>query len=206
MLEVFLKGFGVSLIATFPIGVMSAISIARVLRGGYKAGFFTLLGSSFADLVSFFIILSGLSSSFVRNPDVRFFMSIVASIVIILIGISVIKNRVEKQYGDKDDIETSANNFLSGFFITIFNPYQFIAYSIFLASFGIHFSSKNLVRTFSAGAFLGSFVWTIVIPYLIVKLKERYTEKVKKIYPFIGYIVVIAGIVLLVRGIVLFLN
>lgn len=204
MFEVFLKGFGVSLIATFPIGVMSAISIARVLRGGYKAGFFTLLGSSFADLVSFFIILSGLSSSFVRSPDVRLVLSLVASVAIIFIGISVIKNKIDRQVKDSDDIETEANNFLSGFFITILNPYQFIAYSVFLASFGIHYGSRVFVRTFSAGAFLGSFVWTVVIPFLIVKLKERYTEKVKKIYPFIGYIIVFAGSLFLLRALFMF--
>lgn len=207
-MHTFLQGFLVSIIATFPIGVVSAIAIARTLRGGYREGFFTLLGSSFADLLAFFIILSGLSFSFTRNPDVRLVLSLVASIVTILIGISVIKNKNKDEPKTKkaggDEIEEGTSNFLSGFFVTILNPYQFIAYSIFLTSLNIHYYSKILIRTFSVGAFLGSFVWAIVVPLLIVKLKEGYTGKINKIYPYIGYIITLVGVSLFVRAFYLF--
>ncbi len=210
MIQTFSQGFLISIIATFPIGVVSAIAIARTLRGGYKEGFFTLLGSSFADLLAFFIILSGLSFSFTKNPDVRLVLSLVASVVTILIGVSVIKNKNKNDAKNKkvggDEIEEETSNFLSGFFVTILNPYQFIAYSIFLTSLNIHYYSKFLIRTFSLGAFFGSFVWAIVVPLLIVKLKEGYTDKVNKIYPYIGYLIILVGVSLFVRAFYLFFN
>lgn len=207
-MHTFSQGFLVSIIATFPIGVVSAIAIARTLKGGYRDGFFTLLGSSLADLVAFFIILSGLSLSLTKNPDVRLILSLIASIVTILIGISVIKNKNKNEPKSKkldgDDIEEETSNFLSGFFVTILNPYQFIAYSIFLTSLNIHYYSKVLIRTFSVGAFFGSFIWAIVVPLLIIKLKDGYTDKVNKIYPYIGYIIILVGISLFFRAFYLF--
>jgi threonine/homoserine/homoserine lactone efflux protein len=205
MMHTFFQGFLVSIIATFPIGVVSAIAVARTLRGSYRDGFFTLLGSSFADLLAFFIILSGISFSFTKNPDVRLVLSLVASIVTILIGVSVIrnKNKIEQKIQD-DDIEEETGNFLSGFFVTILNPYQFIAYSIFLTSLNIHYYSKVLIRTFSFGAFLGSFIWAIVVPLLIVKLKEGYTKKVGRVYPYIGYVILLVGSSLFFRAFYLF--
>lgn len=209
-MHTFFQGFFVSIIATFPIGVVSAIAIARTLKGSYRDGFFTLLGSSFADLLAFFIILSGLSFSFTKNPDVRLILSLVASIVTILIGISVVKNKNKNEPKTKningDDIEEETNNFLSGFFVTILNPYQFIAYSIFITSLNIHYYNKVLIRTFSAGAFFGSFIWAIIVPLLIIKLKEGYTDKVNKVYPYIGVIIVLVGISLFVRAFYLFFS
>ncbi|MDQ5930834.1 MAG: hypothetical protein QG594_2623, partial [Bacteroidota bacterium] len=96
------------------------------------------------------------------------------------------------------------SNFLSGFFVTILNPYQFIAYSIFLTSLNIHYYNKILIRTFSAGAFFGSFVWAIIVPLLIIKLKEGYTDKVNKIYPYIGYLISVVGVSLFIRAFYLF--
>lgn len=204
----FLQGFLISIVATFPIVVVSAIAIARTLRGGYKDGFFTLLGSSFADLLAFFIILSGLSFSFTRNPDVRLVLSLIASAVTILIGISVVKNKNKNESKikklDGDEIEEETNNFLSGFFVTILNPYQFIAYSVFITSLSIHYYSKVLIRTFSAGAFFGSFIWAIVVPLLVIKLKQRYTDRVNKVYPYIGYVIILVGTSLFFRAFYLF--
>lgn len=205
-MHTFFQGFFVSMVATFPIGVVSAIAIVRTLRGGYREGFFTLLGSSLADLVAFFIILSGLSFSFTKNPDIRLILSLIASIVTILIGISVVKNKNEAKTKniDGDKIEEETNNFLSGFFVTILNPYQFIAYSIFITSLNIHYVNKVMVRTFSVGAFFGSFIWAIAVPFLIIKLKESYTDKVNKVYPYIGYIISIVGVSLFFRAFYLF--
>jgi len=204
----FFQGALVSIVATFPMGVVSAIAIARTLKNGYKDGFFTLLGSSLADLIAFFIILSGLSFSFTRNPEVRLILSLIASIVTALIGISIFKNKNKVNTKTNEitgeNIEHETNNFVLGFLLTILNPYQFVVYSIFLTSLNIHYISKVLVWTFSVGAFFGSLVWAASVPFLIVKLKEGYTDKVNKIYPYIGALIFIVGVILFTRALYLF--
>lgn len=204
MLQAFIQGFFISIVATIPIGAVSAIAIARTMKGGYRPGFSTMLGSSVADLVAFFLILSGISFSLTKNPDVRLIFSIIASLVIIFIGWHTTKNKLESGPSDKVNIDEQANDFASGFFVTIFNPYQFITYSVFITSLNIHFFSKTLIRTFSLGAFLGSFVWAIVVPFLVVKLKEGYTDKIKKIYPYIGWVILLIGLSLFVRALYVF--
>lgn len=205
MIEAFIQGFFISLIATIPIGAVSAIAIARTIKEGYQEGFFTMLGSSVADLVAFFIILSGLSFSLTKNPDIRLIFSVIASLIIIFIGWHTIKTKFEPSREKKPNLDKEANNFVSGFFVTIFNPYQFITYSVFITSLNIHFFSRGLIRTFSFGAFLGSFVWAIVVPFLVVKLRENYTDKIKKVYPYIGSFILFLGVLLFVRALYIFL-
>lgn len=195
MLENYLiKGLLVGLVFGVPAGAIGTLTIQRTLAGGFRAGFFTGVGSSVADVLYACIGVFGLTvvSDFLLAHQMV--ISLVGGALIVLLGLSIFLKKGDK--AKEGELPTNyLSCFASSFAIAIANPATILSFFIAFASFGISeepmpWQGIQLVL----GILIGTMCWWGLLSGIVAAFRGRITEGIyQKLNRLLGGLLILFG-------------
>lgn len=152
---------GISLSA--PVGPINAAQLDKGIRSGFLHAWFVGLGAICADILYMLLVYIGVIR-FLDSPYIKAFLWLFGFLVLTYIGIESIrdakKNSFSETRGDKD--ARLSKSFLSGFFMSLFNPLSILfwlsIYGSVLARAAEEFPMQQLLF-YSGGIVLGILIW-----------------------------------------------
>jgi len=196
----FIKGIMIGLIFGIPVGAIGALTIRRTITHGFGAGLISGLGCSAADLCYCGISVFGLTliSDFLLK-----FQNIICTaggIAVIIIGISVIRNKKYeiKEHSDKKRL---ISFFSSSFAIAITNPATIVTFLLAFSIFNIgNIDSLSDGISLSLGVLTGTLIWWCVLSTVFTFLRRYINEKRYRIINFcLGGFVILFGLGVIVN-------
>lgn len=194
-----LRGILIGIIFGVPAGALGALVIQRTLEHGFWAGLLTGLGSSIADTI--YASLCVLGSAFVSGPLHRYEtpITIVGGCVILALGTVTLRKKGIRQ---SDETAHLVADLSTGFGIAIMNPGMIL---LFLFACSITKTSGPYAMNESIplliGAFIGTFIWWLVLCTLMKVLRKRITDRVYTVLNrVLGTILIIFGIGVIIEA------
>ncbi|MBW6411782.1 LysE family transporter [Clostridium weizhouense] len=209
-----LIGFFTGFFASIPLGPSGIESINRSISDGFREGYKVSFGAVSADLLYIIIINLGLFKILNDNQRFEGLFWIVSGFVLILFNIISRKSSNLNKTTNKLNIKSSTNSFLNGhsfltgFFITFFNP---TTPSLWIALSGTILSvwrlKGDIYFTLALSSmFLGSLSWFFVLNLLAIKgfkmLKGDFSNTISKL---LDYFLFILGIIFIIWGFIKFI-
>ncbi|WP_410768630.1 LysE family translocator [Fontibacillus sp. BL9] len=159
-----------------PIGPMGMLCIRSGLLGGWKKGVAAGMGIATADACYAAIAAFGVSAISSRLMMYSHVNKIGGGLLIILLGLSGFRR---KQPALQDPNPARSNRklltFASAFLLTLTNPMTLISFTALAAGLGSQSLTTSWVgaAAFSAGIFLGSALWWIVLTTAVNLFRKR---------------------------------
>lgn len=179
MLELFLKGVLIGVIASAPMGPAGILCIQRTLSKGRWHGFATGLGAAASDL--FYSIITGLGlsvfldfiSSHLRS------MQFLGSLLLLVMGAYIFMKKPFYNYRGNNNISASHlfKDFTTGFFFTVSNSFIIFLFIALFAHLGF-ITAKNDFISYIAGyggILFGATGWWLLITTFFDKLRGKIT-------------------------------
>lgn len=191
-LEFLSKGLVIGFSVAAPVGPIGVLCINRTLTKSFSSGLVSGLGAATADL--FYGIVAGLGlttiSSFMIGQ--QHWIQVFGLLFLFYLGLKTIfRKRSNIEYKN-----LKSNNLISDYFSTLLltatNPLTILFFSAIFAGLGLTSSDEGVypVIQLSAGVFIGSSTWWVIINGLTNILKNKINEKIlKRIDWFSGIII-----------------
>lgn len=207
-----LLGISTGFILSIPIGPSAIESIHRTVSKGFKEGFKVSLGSLGADVFYLLLINCGLANILSNNKKTESLFWIVSGFILAFIGYNSFKHKngtgtVLSRLMTKFNL--SSMPFLTGFFITVFNP---MTPSIWLTLSGTvirawYYINITCYYVFMVSLIIGMILWFALLNFLALKgfnlLGKHHSNKTVYLLMF-GTI--FTGIAFVIYGIYNFLH
>lgn len=201
-LSLFLKGVGMGLLVSVPLGPVGIMCIQRTINRGLKSGVFSGLGAASADL--FYALIAGFGLSYIINfiEAKQTIIQFIGSIIIVFVAFKIFYTnpavQLRKQRNKKGK---PLEEIISIFVVTLSNPAVFFAFLAMFAAFNVINSSAGHMGTITAitGIFAGSMLWWYVLSAIINHFRTKI--RLKNLWwlnKIMGIIVFLCGIVALV--------
>lgn len=212
ILKAILIGITTGFILSIPLGPSAIESIKRTVSKGFKEGFKVSLGSLSADVFYLLLINCGLANIFRTNPKTEALFWILSGFILTCIGYNSIKHRNGNEtFISKfmKNLNLSSLPFLTGFFITVFNP---MTPSIWLTLSGTvikawYYVNITCYYIFIISIIIGMILWFALLNFLAFKgfnlLGKKHSNKTVSILMF-G--TVFMGLLFVIYGIYSFFN
>lgn len=196
-----LEGLGIGLAMIIFIGPVVFTLLHASLKNGFKAGFSVALGIIVSDIAAIGICLAG-AIPFFKNTNNQFWIAIAGAILLLMLGIKYIISPVlfdEKSAQlKKKDI---ASYFTKGFLVNFVNPFVFMVWIGLLLIAKDKFLEGHSFWIFIGGILLGVFLQDTLKAYFAPKIRPLLNPKrLKIVYKWIGYILILFSIRLVVWG------
>ncbi|GGH73999.1 threonine/homoserine/homoserine lactone efflux protein [Pullulanibacillus pueri] len=154
---------GLSLAA--PIGPINAAQLDRGIKYGFLHAWFIGIGATLADAAYMLLVYCGLAH-FIEFPIVKIFLWLFGGFVLIYTGIeSVINVKIDASTVSRS-YESLFKSFISGFFMSIFNPLTILfwlgIYGSVLAKTAATVGTQELLLC-SATIFIGVLLWDVTM-------------------------------------------
>jgi len=193
-----LQGFFFGLGAAIPIGPINILMMDKALKN-YKSAVAIGAGALSADITYLVLILLGLLT-FLKNPLLLNILSIFGSGFLLFIAYKIFSSR-DKPLDTtpiKVKSKTLLKSYISGYFLTILNPYT-IAFWISVASF-TSVQNDKLNYFIIIGMISAILLWITIMPYLVHKSKHKISNKLSY------YIALFSSVILAGFAVSLFFN
>ena len=154
---------GLSLAA--PIGPINAAQLDRGIKHGFLHSWLIGLGATIADALYMLLVYIGLSH-FIQIPMVKTFLWSFGAFILIYTGIESLLT--VKSFVSRDNArdESPVKSFISGFFMSLFNPLTILfwlgIYGSVLAETASSFDTEQLLL-YSAAIFAGIMTWDVTM-------------------------------------------
>ncbi|WP_457623118.1 LysE family translocator [Persephonella sp.] len=191
--ENFTFGLILGIAAALSPGALLALLISETLRGNIKNGILVSISPIITDIPILFVAIFIIKK--LENFEILLgIISIIGAFILFYLGY---KNLTEKDFKLKTDLKGSLKK---GVIINILNPYTYLFWFFigapYISDKG-HFESGVFVLTF----FIGISGTMILIAFFIDKIKVFIESKYYfYLLKFIGFIFIIFGVMLSVRG------
>ncbi len=211
ILKALFSGFFMGLIISIPLGPSGIESVKRTMSQGYKQGFLVSIGALCADVSYLLLINCGLSNILDRNKKTEAFFWIISGTILILISFFSIKNENINKHAKFKSLTINCITslpFLSGFFITFFNP---MTPSLWITLSGTvirawYYVNITCYYVFVLFTLVGMICWFAILNYLALKginiLTPKASKKTSSVLMFsigaIGAIFVVFGFINLI--------
>ncbi|HUX59583.1 MAG TPA: LysE family transporter [Bacteroidales bacterium] len=200
-IEILLKGVILGLAVSMPLGPIGIVLINRTIKRGILSGFFSGLGLATADTL--LAILAGLGFTFIIGfiKEERFILSLIAGVVIVLVGIKIFSSNPVKDFRNREKANKSLfRDYYSVFVLSITNPYTILIFVAFFS--GIHAPGNirpELVPFFLIpGVFIGTITWWFFLSYFISRFKKKIRLRgIVRINMVSGIAIIVLGIIIL---------
>jgi threonine/homoserine/homoserine lactone efflux protein len=196
LLKSFILGFSVSA----PVGPIGLLCIQRILSKGKLAGFMTGLGASTANLLYASIAAFGFSvvSSFLIEQQLL--LKIVGSVFLFYLGVKTFLKQPGNTVANLEG-ESLTSMFLSTFLLMITNPVTILNFVAMFAGLGFDQDSKSNLSAASliTGVFFGAVVWWGILSTIVSLFRQKIT-------PHLGLVNKIAGLLIIILGIISFIE
>ncbi|GGI16297.1 LysE family translocator [Gottfriedia solisilvae] len=191
LLKSFILGFSVSA----PVGPIGLLCIQRILTRGRTAGFVTGFGAATANLIYASIAAFGFSvvSSFLVEQQLVF--RVIGGVFLFYLGI---KTFIKKPSNTAANLEGESifAMFLSTFVLMITNPVTILNFVAMFAGLGFEQdSTSSLVAvTLISGVFLGAISWWIILSYVVSLFRNKIRPHLSRVNKIAGLLIIILGI------------
>jgi threonine/homoserine/homoserine lactone efflux protein len=200
-IEILLKGILLGLTVSMPLGPIGIILINRTIKRGMLSGFFSGLGLATADALLALVAALGFTVilSFINQE--KFFISVIAGIIIIIIGLRIYLSNPVKDIRNKEKANKSLwRDYYSVFVLSISNPYTIFIYVAFFS--GVHIGGNvkpELVPFFLIpGVLIGTITWWFFLSYFVSRFKKNIRLRViVRLNKIAGIVVIVIGIIVL---------
>ncbi len=173
----FIEGFGIGLGMIIFVGPVFFLLLNSSLQFGFKAGVAVALGIIVSDIVCVGLCHFGLSSFFNLEEN-EFWVGVLGSIIVLILGINYLVKKARTQVGVKT---VSSRNlgilFFKGFSVNFFNPFVFAVW-IGVYNYGQkqYPDIKSLIL-FILAVLLGIFTTDLLKVFLSKKVKKIVSQK-----------------------------
>ncbi len=196
LLKSFILGFSVSA----PVGPIGLLCIQRILSRGKTAGFMTGLGASSANLIYASIAAFGFSvvSSFLIEQQML--LRVIGAVFLFYLGIKTFLKKPSNTAANLKG-ESYIGMYLSTFLLMITNPVTILNFVAMFAGLGIDKGSNTNLSAFSLiiGVFLGAIAWWFILSNIVSIFRSKIT-------PYLGLVNKIAGLLIIILGVISFIE
>lgn len=201
MAEYLFKGILIGLIFGIPAGAVGALTVQRAISGGFRAGIFTGMGSSAADV--FYASVGAFGITFVsdfimKNQTVIY---IVGGLFIAAMGAAMLL-KSPKTAKENAEIKKIPAMFFSSLAVGITNPSAVLsfvfAFSVFDISGGLNASNGVFLVL---GVFIGTMLWWTALSGITVIFRNKlYSGGMKKLNIIFGIILTIFAVSVIIKA------
>ncbi len=204
----FLKGIGMGLLVSAPLGPVGVMCIQRTINRGIKSGLASGLGAAAADL--FYALIAGFGLSIIIDfIEARHTtLQIIGSVLVVAVAFKIFYSNPAAQLRNQRNKKGKyLEDFISIFVVTVSNPAVFVAFVAMFSGFKVLDSATGHTGTIVAiiGIFTGSMLWWYIlsagINHFRTKIRLRNLWWMNKI---MGVIVFVCGIVALIDAMLRF--
>ena len=198
---ILLKGIILGLTVSMPLGPIGIILINRTIKRGMLSGFFSGLGLATADTLLALLAALGFTVILGFINQQRFFISVVAGIIIIGIGLKIFLSNPVKDIRSREKANKSLwRDYYSVFVLSISNPYTIFIFVAFFS--GVHINGNikpELVPFFLIpGVLIGTISWWFFLSYFVSRFKKNIRLRViVRVNKIAGIVVIVIGIIVL---------
>lgn len=200
-LSLFLKGIGMGLLVSVPLGPVGIMCIQRTINRGLKSGVFSGLGAASADL--FYALIAGFGLSYIINfiEAKQTIIQFIGAVIIVIVAFKIFYTNPAVQLRNQRNKKGKPfEEVISIFLVTVSNPAVFFAFLAMFAAFNVLNTSYGHAGTITTivGVFVGSMLWwyilSAVINHFRTKIRLKNLWWLNKI---MGIIVFVCGILAL---------
>lgn len=201
ILEVFLKGVVIGIVASAPMGPVGVLCIQRTLNKGRAYGLVTGVGAAFSDIL--YALLTGYSLNLlydvISNPTTVYWMQLIGAIIMFIFGVHTFRsNPVRNTRNVSRNKSSLLLNGVTGFFITLSNPMIVLLFVALFSPFDFvipEMTAWAQVVGYLA-IFAGAMLWWFFITYLVNKLGKRFDVRgIAIINKVVGGVVMVGSLV-----------
>lgn len=203
ILDLIFKGILIGIFVSAPMGPVGILCVQRTLNKGRWYGFVTGVGAAVSDII--YALLTGFGMSFfmnlIKNPQTKFILQIVASIVFLIFGIYTFRSKSKRNIhisGTKKS--TLTHNAITAFIVTLSNPLIIIMFIALYAQFA--FVIPNHPFEMSIGyisIIFGALLWWAGLTWLLSKICSTFDNNIITIInKVIGTIVIIVSVIMFI--------
>ena len=200
--EILLKGIGLGLAVSIPLGPVGILLVNRTLKRGMLSGFFSGMGLATADTI--FAVIAGLGLSFIVSffNQEKVIISLIAGLVLVGAGVRIfISNPVKELRNPDNGSKTLFRDFLSVLALALSNPFTIFVFVAFFS--GIHIN--NSIRPqlvpflFVPGVFIGTISWWFLLSFCVSRFKRNIRlRSIVRVNQFAGIAIIVTGVAVLV--------
>ena len=185
-----------------PLGPIGFLCLRRMFQKGLFKGWGGVLGLAFAYGLLTFCILTGMRwlSGFLITYQVYF--ESVGGTCLCFMGIRAFRNKHAGNMPETGSKNDGAKDFMSIFFMTLFNPATFLSLTIILANLGVIANHIDLIFDveFAFSVFSGTLFFWLLLGLLIQRIKKRLSQD------FNLYLSRVSGVVLFIFGLIILIH
>lgn len=177
ILQHIIKGIIIGLAVSIPLGPMGVLIIQKTLSKGRLAGFVAGMGAATAD--TFYAIAAAFGFGFVQLfiDEHEFWLQLVASIILVLIGLKIFFANPIKQYKAQREGKVGLlSDYVSLFFLTVSNPVAIVLFLVYFSgtnAFGPN-PSFMIEASVVLGVLLGASLWWYVLSTIINIFRKKF--------------------------------
>jgi threonine/homoserine/homoserine lactone efflux protein len=196
VLKSFILGFSVSA----PVGSIGLLVIQRTLSRGKLAGFLTGLGAVTANLIYASVAAFGFSAISAILLEKQSFLNMIGAAFLFYIGTKTFFKKPPHKAANLEG-ESYLAMYLSTFFLMITNPVTIVNFIAMFAGLGFEKSISTQLVPFSLifGVFLGATCWWLLLSIVVNLIKYKIT-------PHLGLVNRIAGLLIIILGVMSFIK
>jgi threonine/homoserine/homoserine lactone efflux protein len=201
-LEIFLKGIVLGLTVSVPLGPVGILLINRTIKRGVLSGFFSGLGLATADTM--LAIMAGLGFTFVIGfiREEKFFLGLIAGVVVILVGVKVFLSNPVKEFRNKDKTNGSLwRDYITVFALSITNPYTILIFVAFFSAIHTYGNIKPELIPFIliSGIFVGAISWWLSLSFFVSRFNKKIRlRNIVRINLISGIAIIVIGVIILI--------
>lgn len=202
VIEIIFKGIILGLTVSMPLGPAGILLVNRTIKRGIMSGFFSGVGLATADTI--LAVVAGLGFSFIISffEDEKLFISLVAGILILGVGIKVFLSNPVKEFRKKEKgKKTLFRDFLSVLLLSLSNPFTIFVFVAFFSGINPSHGLKPHIVPFLLvpGVFIGTLGWWMFLSYFVSRFKKNIRlRSIVRVNRVAGIAIIIIGVVVLV--------
>jgi threonine/homoserine/homoserine lactone efflux protein len=175
-IELVMKGIGIGLFISVPMGPIGMLCIQRTLTRGRKYGIITGLGASTSDII--YLLIAVYFVGFVVDILTQYqqIIQIAVSAIVVIFGWFIFRTNPSTQpLPQQQANQNKLNDYFSAFILTLSNPLILFVLIALMARFEFldeHTSALNHLVGIGS-VFAGAFIWWNVLTFLVSRFKNR---------------------------------
>jgi len=202
-MDLFLKGFILGVLASLPLGPISATVIDVAMRHQIARAISIAVGGALIDFIYCFFASVGLFATFERFPSLSRIFYLISGVVLIQMGVVIFtkKSSPIKKSKASQNARTIFRGIIKGIFISIANPALILSWVLLAGTFlgGLRAADAFIA---SFGVFAGVLVAFYVIARLAGHGRVRFGEKALWVPRVAGLMLVAYGAYLLSNSLI----
>lgn len=197
-IELMMKGIGIGLFISVPMGPIGMLCIQRTLSRGRKYGIITGLGASTSDII--YLLIAVFFVGFVVDFLTQYqqIIQIVVSAIVIIFGWFIFRTNPSTQpLPQQQASQNRLNDYFSAFILTLSNPLILFVLIALMSRFEFLDEHTSALNHFIGigSVFTGAFLWWNVLTFLVSRFKDRLSYAgLKLLNRIVGIVLAVIGL------------